>query len=156
MTKGLTRCWQLCHLGRGVACSSSSSSPANCSLRLAWTSSETEIVSSTTRCHDVFRHLFLNCQCMRWILFLLVVCSTLLLMIWSLISLFVRPWDYRVQVLKLFRQRRLRMNCILQDLFRDTPFDHIWCAHIRVPNTIFGVFQSKVMTKSHFWLISPL
>ena len=32
--KGLTRYWRMCHLGRGVACSSSSSTRANYSLRL--------------------------------------------------------------------------------------------------------------------------
>ena len=39
----------------------------------------------------------------------------------------------------------MRLNCILQDLFRDTPLDHIWHAQIRAqfrpntPNTVFGV-----------------
>ena len=32
------------------------------------------------------------------------------------------------------------LNYILQDLFRDTPLDHIWRAQIRTPNTVFGVF----------------
>ena len=32
----------------------------------------------------------------------------------------------------------MRLNCILQDLFRDTPLDHVWYAQIRTqiwPNT---------------------
>ena len=39
----------------------------------------------------------------------------------------------------------MRLNCILQDLFRDTPLDHNWHAQIRAqirpntPNTVFGV-----------------
>ena len=41
--------------------------------------------------------------------------------------------------------RFMRLNCILQDLFRDTPLDHIWHAQIRAqirpntPNIVFGV-----------------
>ena len=38
-------------------------------------------------------------------------------------------------------KRSMRLNCILQDLFRDTPLDHIWRAQIRAPNTVFGVFD---------------
>ena len=34
----------------------------------------------------------------------------------------------------------MRLNCILQDLFKDTPLDHICRAQIRAPNTVFGVF----------------
>ena len=39
--------------------------------------------------------------------------------------------------------RSMRLNCILQDLFRDTPLDHIWCAQVRAhiqPNTVFGTW----------------
>ena len=33
-----------------------------------------------------------------------------------------------------------RLNCTLQDLFRDTSLDHIWRAQIRAPYTVIGVF----------------
>ena len=45
------------------------------------------------------------------------------------------------------RSTRLKLNCILQDLSRDTPLDHIWRPHIRcqicricsnMPNMLFG------------------
>ena len=42
--------------------------------------------------------------------------------------------------------RPTRLNCILQDLFRDTPLDHIWRAQICSKNAylatfaIFGIF----------------
>ena len=38
----------------------------------------------------------------------------------------------------------IHLNCILQDLFRDTPLDHIWRAQIgtqvqpNTPNIVFG------------------
>ena len=41
--------------------------------------------------------------------------------------------------------RPMRLNCILQDLIRDIPLDHIWNAQIRAqirpntPNIVFGV-----------------
>ena len=31
-------------------------------------------------------------------------------------------------------------NCILHDLFRDTPLNHIWFTKVCTPNTVFGVF----------------
>ena len=37
--------------------------------------------------------------------------------------------------------RSIRLNCILQDLFRDTPLDHNWHTQISAqirPNTVFG------------------
>ena len=36
--------------------------------------------------------------------------------------------------------RSMRLNCILQDLFRDTPLDHIWPAQIRAQVCIFRIF----------------
>ena len=41
--------------------------------------------------------------------------------------------------------RSMRLNCFLQDIFRDAPLDHIWHTQIRaqirpnMPNTVFGV-----------------
>ena len=46
--------------------------------------------------------------------------------------------------------RPTRLNCILQDLFRDTPLDHIWCAQMCVKNAylaIFGIFGLSAQTK---------
>ena len=34
----------------------------------------------------------------------------------------------------------MRLNCIVPDLFRDNPLDHVWRTQIRAPNTVFGVF----------------
>ena len=40
--------------------------------------------------------------------------------------------------------RSMRLNCILQDLFRDTPLDHILRSQMCAPNTVFGAF-------GHIW-----
>ena len=37
-----------------------------------------------------------------------------------------------------FDLRPTCLNCILQDIFRDTSLDHIWLAQICTPNTVFG------------------
>ena len=45
------------------------------------------------------------------------------------------------EVLHCNYQRPTHLNSILQDLFRDTPFDHIWRAQLRTqiwPSTVFG------------------
>ena len=34
--------------------------------------------------------------------------------------------------------RSMRLDCILQDLFRDTLLDHIWHSQLRTPNIVFG------------------
>ena len=39
-----------------------------------------------------------------------------------------------------FNLKSTRLNCILQDLFRDTLLNHIQLIQIHAPNTIFGVF----------------
>ena len=36
--------------------------------------------------------------------------------------------------------RPTHLNCILQDLFRDSPLDHIWRAKMPARNAVFGVF----------------
>ena len=55
--------------------------------------------------------------------------------------------------------RPMRLNCILQDLFRHTPLDHIWCAQIRTqicqiwPNMHFWrIFAKEIFTSSGNWI----
>ena len=65
--------------------------------------------------------------------------------------------------------RLMRLNCILHDLFRDTPLDHIWHAQIRAQiwpititrNTVFGarIWARQILThnyrrKSDGWIVS--
>ena len=53
--------------------------------------------------------------------------------------------------------RPTRLNCILQDLFRDTPLDHILRAQICTQICIFGIFghiwHIWVPNNAHFFLI---
>ena len=44
--------------------------------------------------------------------------------------------------------RATRLNCILQDLFRDTPLDHIWGAQIRAQ--ICQIWPN--MPNMHIWV----
>ena len=48
----------------------------------------------------------------------------------------------------------MRLNCNLQDIFRATPFDHIWHAQLRAqirpntPNTVFGERIRALFTRN--------
>ena len=66
--------------------------------------------------------------------------------------------------------RPARLNCILQDFFRDTPLDDIWRIQIHAQTCIFGIFGHicKIETgvrmtfmglkcwKLFWWLIQPM
>ena len=47
-------------------------------------------------------------------------------------------------------QRPTRLNCILQDLFKDTPLDHIWCAQICTLICIFDIYSHQPTEFSKF------
>ena len=47
-----------------------------------------------------------------------------------------------------FDTRSMCLNCILHDLFRDTPLDHIWLAQICVPHIVFGLHDVRIRRRN--------
>ena len=47
----------------------------------------------------------------------------------------------------------MRLNSILQGLFRDTPLDHIWRAQICAKNAYLAVFGEYLRKDKQAWVI---